>query len=95
MLAQRLSSSAIAVSLESKEIDDLQTRFASEKDRSVMASATVAELVYSHRERLQAALKEEQTLLAAIYEDSTGDRGLERCFLCWPRRTRILPFAKS
>jgi hypothetical protein len=63
-LAQRLFRSALTVSQESKEIVDLQTRFGFEDQKTVLASATLSELIYSHHERLQAALKLERELLA-------------------------------
>jgi len=63
-LGQRLFNSALTVSQESKEIADLQVRFGAEGQRTALASATLAELIYSHRERLDAALKRERELLS-------------------------------
>lgn len=66
-LSQRLSGSARTIRRESQAIDELQTRFAAEHDRTVMASATFSELVFSHRERLESALKDEREILTAVY----------------------------
>ncbi len=62
-LAQRFSNTAFTISNESKAIVDLQTRFVSDQQLTVVASATLSELIYSHRERLQAALKSERALV--------------------------------
>lgn len=65
-LAERFFHSALTISQESKAIADLETRFASENQMTIMASATLAELIYSHRERLEEALKEERKLLSEV-----------------------------
>lgn len=64
ILSQRLFNNALAISQESKEIVDLKARFGAEEQRTVLASATLSELIYSHRERLEAALKRQSELLA-------------------------------
>ena len=79
-LAERFFNSALAISQESKAIAYLQTRFAPDTQRTVMATATLAELIYSHRERLEEALTEERQLLSEVRssgsgaESSVGDR---------------------
>jgi hypothetical protein len=62
-LAQRIFTNAWTITQESKEIVDLQTRFGSDEPKTILASATLSELIYSHRERLEAALKHERELL--------------------------------
>ncbi|MEI9978448.1 MAG: hypothetical protein WDN23_05505 [Edaphobacter sp.] len=65
ILSQRFFSVALTVSQESKAIVELHTRFGSESQRTILASATLADLIYSHRERLEEALKSERALVAA------------------------------
>lgn len=64
VLARRLFNAALTVSQESKAIDDLRIHFAAGEQKTLIASATLSELIYSHRERLQFALKQERQLLA-------------------------------
>jgi hypothetical protein len=66
LLEQRLFGEALAIGQESRAISDLQAHFASSHPTSVIASATLSELIYSHHERLQAALKQERALLGEI-----------------------------
>jgi hypothetical protein len=63
-LAQRLFNSAFAIDLESKAIDNLQRRFAHDEGISAFASATLADLLFSHKHKLLAALEDEEQLLA-------------------------------
>lgn len=63
-LAQRLFNSALKISQESKAIADLKTRFVPTAQMSVVVSATLADLLYSHHERLETLLRQERTLLA-------------------------------
>ena len=63
VVAQKLFNSAMTVSLESRELLDLEHRFRGTKELPVMASASLAELLYSHHERLQDALRQERQLL--------------------------------
>jgi hypothetical protein len=73
-IEQQLFDNALTISQESKAIEDLETRFVPDGRTSVIASATLAELIYSHHERLQAALKQERELLGEIQAmSSTGD----------------------
>lgn len=69
-LAQQLIANAWTISQESKEIVDLGTRFGSQQPKTILASATLSELIYSHRERLEAALKRERALLAEMQNTS-------------------------
>jgi hypothetical protein len=69
-LAQQLSNEVLTISRESKAIADLQTRFAPNKGRDTLAAATLTELIYSHRERLDAALKNERALLTEVQTGS-------------------------
>jgi hypothetical protein len=64
VLAERLFNTALTISQESNAIADLQTRFAPDQQRTIVATATLSELIYSHRERLEAALKSERALAA-------------------------------
>jgi hypothetical protein len=81
MLAHRLFENALTISQESKAIRDLQSRFGTAAPKTTIASVTLMELIYSHQQRLQAALKQERELLAevrgapAIY-DGTSTQGL-------------------
>ena len=74
-LAERFFNSALTISQESKAITDLQTHFASENKRKIFASATLTELIYSHRERLEGALSEERQLLSEIRLTESGTVG--------------------
>ena len=40
---------------------------------TIIASATLAELIYSHRERLEEALKEERRLLSEVRRTGSGN----------------------
>ncbi len=71
-LAKQLITSAWTVSQESKEIVDLETRFGADGPKTVLASATLSELIYSHRERLEAALRRERELLVDVRNTSSG-----------------------
>jgi hypothetical protein len=73
-LAQRLFNNALAICQEGNAIVDLQTRFGSGEPKSVLASATLSELIYSHHERLEAALKRERELLAEAQGSSPVSR---------------------
>jgi hypothetical protein len=64
ILAQRLFNDALEISQESKAIGDLKTHFVPGDQKTIVASATLSELIYSHHQRLQAALKQERELLA-------------------------------
>jgi hypothetical protein len=72
-LAERFFNSALTISQESKAIAGLQSRFAPGNQRTVMASATLAELIYSHRERLKEALIEERKLLSEVQDSGNGN----------------------
>jgi len=63
-LAQQLFNSALTISQESRAIDDLWRRFVPSEQKTIIASATLSELIYSHVERLRVALKQENELLA-------------------------------
>lgn len=62
-IEQRLFDNALTIIQESKAIEDLERRFVPGDRRSVIASATLTELIYSHHERLQASLKQERDQL--------------------------------
>lgn len=63
-LAEQLMDNALLVDQESRAIADLVARFGSGERISEVASATLTELIFSHRERMMDALVEEQQLLA-------------------------------
>jgi hypothetical protein len=63
MLAESIFSDALAISQEAHAIADLETRFVSTGRTSVIAKATLEDLLYSHRARLQVALRQERLLL--------------------------------
>jgi DNA-directed RNA polymerase specialized sigma24 family protein len=62
-LAQHLFNLAYAINLESRAIDDLQHRFAHEEAISTVASSTLTDLLFTHKHKLLAALKDEEKLL--------------------------------
>ncbi|MEI9979964.1 MAG: hypothetical protein WDN23_13385 [Edaphobacter sp.] len=63
-LTQRFFETSLAISQESKVIADLQKRFSPGEQRTAIADATLSELIYSHHQRLEAALRRERDLLA-------------------------------
>jgi hypothetical protein len=65
-VAQRVFNDALTISHESKAMFDLKTRFATTQQMPVVDSATIVELLYSHHERLEAALRRERGLLAEM-----------------------------
>lgn len=69
-LEQRIFVAALTISQEAREIADLETRFNTEEHRTTFASATLSELIYSHHERLRAALKSEREVLAEVQSPS-------------------------
>jgi hypothetical protein len=65
--SERLFSSALTISQEMSAIVDLKTRFVPDKRvMPVLSVATLAELLYSHRERLGGALRQERALLSQV-----------------------------
>ncbi|WP_144312423.1 hypothetical protein [Terriglobus saanensis] len=62
-LAQQIFNTALTISQECKAIAYLQTQFHPGELRPGLVSATLSELLYSHRERLRAALKHERQLI--------------------------------
>jgi len=62
-LAQRLFNTAFSIHLESKAIDDLQHRFVHDEGISTVASATLTDLLFTHKHKLLAALEDEERLL--------------------------------
>ncbi|WP_263357058.1 cupin domain-containing protein [Acidicapsa ligni] len=66
VLAQKLFNCALTISQESKAIVELRAHFLPDEQKTVIASAMSAELIYSHHERLRIALKEEHELLAEV-----------------------------
>jgi hypothetical protein len=77
-LAELFFHSALTISQESKAMADLETRFASENQMTILASATRADLIYSHRERLEEALKEERRLLSEVRRAGNGNGSTAR-----------------
>jgi len=95
-LGQRLFNSVLTVSQESKEIADLQTHFGPEGRRTALASATLAELMYSHRQRLDAALKHERELLAETQSAPvSGQAAAARASSLFEAADRNLSLAKE
>lgn len=66
--ARDLFSAALTISQESKAITDLRLRFGAESRQSVFASATLAELIYNHQDRLASALRQERQMLIELQE---------------------------
>ena len=63
-LAQKFFNNALRISQESRAIADLKMRFSRSEQASLISSATLTELIYSHHERLEDALQQERTFLA-------------------------------
>jgi len=73
-LSHKLLDSALSVSRESKAIAELSSRFLASEDKLTdIGAAALTALIHSHRERLVAALAEEQRVLAEI-QGSTGNQ---------------------
>ena len=64
--AEQVFTCALTISQESSSISDLKTRFGPDKRMPILTAATLAELLYSHRERLENALRQERALLAEM-----------------------------
>jgi hypothetical protein len=71
-LSQQLVDSALTIDRESHAITDLKVRFGSAEKMTDLASATLSELMFSHRERLFSALETEQRLLDQARGTSTS-----------------------
>jgi hypothetical protein len=65
-LSQRLFEAALHISQESNALAELDARFTNGESRTLVATATLSELRYSHRERLDTAIEQESKLLAEI-----------------------------
>lgn len=76
-LSQQLLSSALAATQESRAVSDLLRRFTSEGAMTPLAKATLATLVFSHKEKLLHAVEEEQELLTALSGKANGNWILE------------------
>jgi hypothetical protein len=63
-LARGLLNDADTIDREGKAIDDLQQRFSQNEEISLLASDTLAELLFTHKHKLLAALESEEQLLA-------------------------------
>jgi hypothetical protein len=68
-LPQQLLNCAFAVGVESRAIDDLQRRFARRDDISLVASAALSDLLFTHKHKLLAALDDEEHLLTEAQID--------------------------
>jgi len=71
-LARQLFDGALAVSHEANAIADLNTRYSVSRSMPVVASATLATLIYSHHERLEDALRKEHALLRSLSGGQAG-----------------------
>jgi hypothetical protein len=76
ILARRLFDCALTMSQESGAIEDLKARFAPPERLSIIGSATLGSLLYSHRERLETTLREQRALLALAEGDRVSGRAL-------------------
>jgi hypothetical protein len=70
--SRQLFSTAFTVDLESKTIDDLQRRFSQRDGMSLIASAALADLVFTHKHNLMVALQREEELLAETGLSTSG-----------------------
>jgi hypothetical protein len=75
VIERRLFDNALTISQESKAVEDLQTRFVPDEQKNVFASAMLSELIYSHHERLETALKQERELLGEVQAAPATGRG--------------------
>jgi len=66
-LSQQMMDSAFTLDRESRAITDLIVRLGAEEKMTDLASATLSDLVFSHRERLFSALEAEQRLLDQVH----------------------------
>ncbi len=62
-LSPQLLNSADVISFECRTIDDLQRRFAHDGHMSAIASATLTDLLFTHKHKLLAALADQEQLL--------------------------------
>lgn len=69
---QQLFSDALTISQESVAIADLRVRFVITPETPVMTSATIVDLFYGHRARMQAALRHEHGLLAGMDDEAAS-----------------------
>ncbi len=69
---ERIFDVALAINQESREISGLETRFNAKGLRTAFASATLLDLIYSHRDRLRTALEHERQILAEVQSSSPG-----------------------
>lgn len=69
-ISEKLMNHALTIDQESRAITSLMTRFGSDVKMTDLASATLSELIFSHREQLLQALRQEQDLLEKIQPDA-------------------------
>lgn len=95
-LAQKFFNVALRISQESRAIVDLKTRFVSGQS-SLIASATLAELLYSHHEHLEEALQQERALLSETKKiaDSNETDSLPKGLSLADAAARNLSFTKE
>lgn len=95
-LAQKFFNIALRICQESRAIVDLKTRFVHEQT-SLIASATLAELLYSHHERLEEALQQERALLSETKRvpDSINADSMSDGLSLTDAATRNLSFTKE
>lgn len=62
-LSRKLYNCAFAINLESKAIDELERRFASKGEMSAVASATLSDLLFTHKRKLLDVLGDEEEML--------------------------------
>jgi hypothetical protein len=74
-LAERIFSAALSVSQESHAIDDLETHFSSAAHMPILTRATLEDLLYNHRARLEVALRQERLLLTATQDIPAPEDG--------------------
>lgn len=78
-LSQQLLENAVSVSQESRAISDLNRRFAANGEMSALAQGTLSTLFFSHQEKQERALDEEQRLFNLLRGTIGGPQfGLSR-----------------
>jgi hypothetical protein len=63
--AQKVFNNAFAINLESKAVEDLESRFSHDGAISAISSAALTDLLFTHKHKLLAALDEERQLLSS------------------------------
>ena len=97
-LSAQLTNSALTIDQESRAITDLVARFGAGEKMTDIASATLSELIFSHRERLFLALQQERNLLnqvEALSNSTASAISVDRTMLLTSASARNLALCKE